>query len=70
LPARRRPQRGRETMSEQHDSPVICTTCGAPKCPVGRDAPLSMELCDHVCEGYWEAPEPPVLKSARTPTER
>jgi len=57
-------------MSEQHDSPVICTTCGAPKCPVGRDAPLSMELCDHVCEGYWEAPEPPVLKSARTPTER
>jgi len=52
-------------MRKQHDSLVICTTCGAPKCPVGADSPLSTELCDHVCEGYWEEPEPPARRYGR-----
>lgn len=37
-----------------------CTTCGMPKNPVGRDAPLAAanSLCNHECEGYWQEPKP------------
>jgi hypothetical protein len=53
-----------ETKGEQ----VICTTCGKPKKPIGRDAPIRMagSLCDYDCPGYNQVPYPGQLWPGET----
>lgn len=36
-----------------------CRTCHRTKKPIGRDAPLSSNYCDHECGGYRQDPVPP-----------
>ncbi len=49
-----------------------CTTCGLPKKPIGRDAPLALAngLCDHECPGYREDPQPGHLWPEEMPRDK
>jgi hypothetical protein len=37
---------------------VDCAVCGQRKKPLGRSAPLGMEMCDDDCKGYEQKPFP------------